>query len=297
MEDLVVSSFQHYTRINPKLDIQMSWWGMNGLEADRNTEQMVADIAEAGFTSINGFLPAPEQAQTWRKLLEKHGLGLSVNAYPSSVEDFALFMEQAKQYGDIDHINVQVMTPFVIGEEAVNLLRQLMECAANTGIATSIETHRGTITQDLLRTISYIEEIADLRLTIDLSHYVLAGEMHTISSEAEAHIQKVLTRTSSIHARVSNGEQIQVNVGPDGQHVMLPHFLRWWRSGISHWLKTASSTFPFVIELGPQPYAITVDEFGDRKQEISNRWEQSLLLMNIAKKAWQEAIESEQDVK
>ena len=278
----------------PKLEVHMSWWGMTGLDpvdTEQSLEQRIARIAEAGFDGINGFIPRPEEAGQWKKLLEKHSLSLSVNAYPRTAEDMAGFLEQVQQYdGVIQHSNVQVMTPFLIDEPAVKLLRELNELSNKAGVLASIETHRGTITQDLLRTVTYVEALESLRLTIDLSHYVVAGEMHTMSDEAEMLIVKLLERTSSIHARVSNGEQIQVDVGLSGEHPMLKHFQRWWRRGMLQWRRTAhcGEVLPFVVELGPPPYAITTDEYGKRVREISDRWEQSLFFMRLARSMWSE---------
>jgi len=272
----------------------MSWWGMTGLDpagTEQALEQKIARIAEAGFDGINGFVPRPDEAGQWNKLLEKYSLSLSVNAYPKTAEDMATFLEQAQQYeGAIQHINVQVMTPFLIDEQAIVLLRGLNELSTKAGIPASVETHRGTITQDLLRTVAYVEALKSLPLTIDLSHYIVAGEMHTITDEAELLIEKLLARTSSIHARVSNGEQIQVDVGPSGEHPMLQHFERWWRRGMHQWRKTAhcGDVLPFVVELGPPPYAITEDDYGKREREISDRWEQSLFFMHLARRIWQE---------
>ncbi len=275
----------------PKLEVQMSWWGMSGLKNDgetRSLEEQFELIAEAGFDGINGFIPAPEEEDHWDRLLERYGLTLSVNAYPKTADDMFQFLVRAKEYGRIQHINVQVMTPFLTGEPAVALLGELNAMSHEAGIPAFIETHRGTITQDLIRTIAYIEALASLRLTIDLSHYVVAGELHTISDEAESLIQKLLTRSSAIHARVSNGEQVQVNVGRSGEHPMMCHFKRWWEQGMRHWRATAGSgdVLPFVVELGPPPYAITFDEYGERTLEISDRWEQSLLFLRTARKLW-----------
>lgn len=276
---------------SPRLEVQMSWWGMTGLEGDgaeRTLEEKFELIAEAGFDGINGFLPSPEEERIWNRLLDRYGLTLSVNAYPKTAEDMALFLEQASRYGAVQHINVQVMTPFLAGQPAADLLSSIDQMSRRAGIPAFIETHRGTVTQDLLRTVGYIEALEHLRLTIDLSHYVVAGEMHTVSGEAEDLIQRLLTRTSAIHARVSNGEQIQVDFGRQGEHPMLRHFERWWGDGMRYWRSSAGSgdVLPFVVELGPPPYAITIDESTGRKREISDRWEQALFLLRTAKKRW-----------
>lgn len=256
----------------------------------RTAEERVAKIAEAGFDGINGALPPPEQEDEWRRLLERHGLSFSVNAYPTNAGELERVLAQAKAYGGIQHVNVQVMTPFLVGDGAVRLLRELDECSARYGVAAFIETHRGTITQDLLRTVDYVDRLDKIRLTIDLSHYVVAGEMHTVSGEAERLFGRLLRRTGAIHARVSNGEQVQVDVGENGEHPMLRHFERWWGEGMRQWRRAAEpgDALPFVVELGPPAYAITADEFAGRTAEIGDRWQQSLLLMRTARRLWAE---------
>ncbi|WP_282935923.1 TIM barrel protein [Paenibacillus sp. RC67] len=287
---------------SPRMDVQMSWWAMNGLHSsgDRQSawsqEAKLQRIAEAGFAGVNAFIPEPAQAKEWRRLLEQYGLTLSVNAYPKSAVDMTEFIEKLRAYdGAVQYVNAQVMTPFIVDTSAEKLLHDIARLAEDARIHVFIETHRGTITQDLLRTVEYVNSLPSLRLTIDFSHYVVAGEMRTISDEAEALLQTLLTRTSCIHARVSNGEQVQVNVGEQGEHPMLSHFERWWESGMRHWLAQASlgDHFPFVCELGPPPYAITLDEYGDKSDEISDRWTQSLLLADRARSIWSRISKSQ----
>ncbi|NMO97969.1 TIM barrel protein [Paenibacillus lemnae] len=267
----------------------MSWWAMSGLNHNGSLEEQFEMIAEAGFDGINGFIPPSEEEEKWIRLLERYGLTLSVNAYPKTSEDMAQFLERAHQFGRVQHINVQVMRPFLTGDPAVQMLREISELSRKAGIPAYIETHRGTMTQDLMRTVQYIERVDELRLTMDLSHYVLAGEMHSVSDEAEAWFQRLLTRSAAFHARMSNGEQIQVDVGRQGEHPMTIHFERWWSEGMRNWLSAASEgdVLPFVIELGPPPYAITVDEYAERKSEISDRWEQSQQLQSMIRKLWE----------
>ncbi|MUT64400.1 TIM barrel protein [Paenibacillus sp. NEAU-GSW1] len=274
----------------------MSWWTMTGLgTAGRpwSMEERFERIAEAGYDGINGFLPGPEEAEEWDRLLAQYNLSFSVNAYPRTAEDMQQFLADAKAFGAdrLHYVNAQVLAPFLVGERAEQLLRDISGLSAEAGIPVFIETHRGTITQDLIRTAEMVRALEPAKLTIDFSHYVLAGEMLQISEDAEALFQQLLKRTGCIHARVSNGEQIQVDVGSEqGEHPMLVHYKRWWKDGMRHWLIGAAlgQKLPFVCELGPAPYAITSDEAGGRKTEMSDRWTQSLVLQKLARELWAE---------
>ncbi|MCR2805682.1 sugar phosphate isomerase/epimerase family protein [Paenibacillus soyae] len=274
------------------LDVQMSWWTMNGFGRNGREwtkEEKVAAIAEAGFNGINGFVPSQEEASDWRNLMERYELSFGVNAYPKSTADLRAFLENVKQTGGIDFVNAQVLTPFLIDESAEKLLSEMLACSAEYRIPVYIETHRGTITQDLIRTANYVKRLGRLPLTIDFSHYVVAGEMHSPDEEADRLLSILLEQTSSIHARISNGEQVQVGIGENGEHPIVPRFKQWWRKGMSDWVANAEpkSKLPVVCELGPAPYAITIDEHAGRTQEISDRWQQSLLLKNILKGIWE----------
>ncbi|MCA0754785.1 sugar phosphate isomerase/epimerase [Paenibacillus sp. N4] len=272
----------------------MSWWGMNGLKhlqgGEDTTEARFRMIAENGFDGINAFIPASEEAGLWKELLQHYGLSFSVNAYPSSIEDMAGFLEKAQMFGGIDYINAQVMQPFMVGDGAIRLLEGIGRLSEAAGIPVFVETHRGTITQDLIRSAEYVRALPDLKLTIDYSHYVVAGELHTVSEQAESWLQKLLPNAHSIHTRVSNGEQVQIDIGESGEHPMVPHFARWWEGAMRHCRSRASdAAFPVVIELGPPSYAITTDEAGKRSNEISDRWAQSLYLQKLVRELWEKA--------
>lgn len=279
---------------NEELRVEMSWWGMNGLQGTAGHATAIEGkfrlIAENGFDGINAFVPAPEESDLWKELLRKYGLAFSVNAYPATLRDMSDFLDKAVDFGDIAYINAQVMTPFLIGDSALELLSGIDALSRQAGIPVYIETHRGTITQDLIRTRQFLESLPKLGLTIDYSHYVLAGELHTVSPEAEHMLQSLLPNASSIHTRISNGEQIQIDPGEAGDHPMLPHFARWWESAMRHWRKRPrlpNDTFPVVIELGPPSYAITSNSAGTGQSEISDRWQQSLYLKKLVQQLWQ----------
>ncbi|WP_255286556.1 sugar phosphate isomerase/epimerase [Bacillus sp. AFS076308] len=274
----------------------------NGAGDGCSMEEKVRCIAEAGYDGINGMLPEGREAERWQRLLDQYNLSYSVNAYPKTAEELEVFLCKAKSFGRVDFVNVQVIRPFLIGEQAVQLLADMAELSQTAGIPAYIETHRGTITQDLLRTVEYAKRLPGLELTIDFSHYVVAGEMHTVSDEAEELLRTLLPRTKSIHARVSNGEQVQIDIpmfgSVDGEgaadlefeHPMLKHFQRWWLGGMRSWRQTAQQdeVLPFVCELGPPPYAITVRGQDDVQYEVSDRWTQALLFARIARSLWEQ---------
>jgi hypothetical protein len=147
--------------------------------------------------------------------------------------------------------------------------------------------------------VDYVKAIPDLRLTIDLSHYIVAGEVtgndESVLNRVSELFESLLERTSSIHARVSNGEQVQVDIGPDGEHPMVGHYMNWWQRGIGYWLKDAQpgDLLPFVPELGPPDYAITNRTYlSNGRTEISDRWEQALVLKRLGEEAWKLAVQA-----
>jgi hypothetical protein len=93
----------------------------------------------------------------------------------------------------------------------------------------------------------------------------------------------VLERTSHAHGRISNGEQVQVDVG-DGSRQTPQFFVQIWAAMMRCWLKEAGpgDVFPFASELGPPRYAITLPD----GREFSDRWEQSLVMKKLAEQAW-----------
>lgn len=275
----------------PRLEVHQSWWAMAGLgDGDREwpLEHKFDLIAEAGFTGILGRLPEPQDAKRWRYLLDQYGFSFGVHSFPATVQDLTDVLVRAADFG-VDYVNAQVMDAFVIGEDAIRLLDGLIRTAQRSAIPFYVETHRGRITQDLIRTAEYVSKLPDLRLTIDMSHYVLGGEMESSNEKAERLIDRLLERTACIHGRISNGQQIQIDVGTsDLYHPITDNFMRWWEKGMNHWLQAAKQgdVLPFVCELGPPGYSIVHPE---TKREISDRWHQALVLKGLAEQAWMNA--------
>jgi hypothetical protein len=172
--------------------------------------------------------------------------------------------------------------------EIADTLAEMYEVTNDAGLPLFIETHRGMVTQDLRRTVKVLNRFKKVRFVGDFSHYVVAGEFGDIwSEEVWDHFGQIARKVCAWHGRVGFGEQVQNDIG-DGTGEMAQQFKKLWTMGMGAWLKKAQAgdVLPFTCELGPAPYAI-VDASG---REISDRWEQALVIKRLAEEAWGEAV-------
>ncbi|TFE29488.1 sugar phosphate isomerase/epimerase family protein [Cohnella luojiensis] len=295
---------QHRYRINdgssspPGLELQQSWWAMSGIHGGRqdrewSDEEKFERLAEAGFNGILGRLPSePAEQRRWRQLLNRYGFSFGVHLipFPRTWEEAVPFLKRAAEFG-AQYVNGQVMDQYVIGDEAIRLLDGLTDAGAKEGIPLYIETHRGRITQDVIRTCDYVKAIPGMRLSIDLSHYVVAGTMDEYDEKTEAYFEELLQRTGTLHARISGANQVQIDMESAAGQAMTEHFRRWWGKGMKYWLQDAmpGDRLPFVCELGPIGYAISrYDKRLQRETELSDRSRQALVLKDIAAALWKE---------
>lgn len=266
-----------------RLDVQQSWWAMEGIGdngREWTVERKFEELAKAGFTGLLGRLPDEREAERWRRLLDEYRFSFGVHAipFPGRADELLPILRAAKQFG-VSYVNVQVKGVYASETAALERLTDIVHAAKEEGVPLFVETHRGRITQDLLRTIRYVRELPELRLTADLSHYVVAGAMEGYCEETENLFDELLQRTFSIHARISNGHQVQVDVREAGTEPMQEHFERWWTKAMDYWLWHAGpgDAFPFVCELGPPCYALS---------GTNDRYEQSLLLKDLGRRLW-----------
>ncbi|KRF08015.1 hypothetical protein ASG89_16385 [Paenibacillus sp. Soil766] len=275
------------TRINdgsnrpPRLEIHQSMWAMMELEEELPLEAKLERIAGAGFTGILARVPEIDAREEWKRLLNQYSLSFGSHCFPFSPSDLSSHIQHATDM-DMLYVNGQVADSFVIDHEAIDLLSGLAAVSAKQSMPFYVETHRGRITQDLIRTVHYAQALPNLRFTLDISHYVLAGEMTEKQEKAEHLLDTVLQRTSAIHSRISSGEQIQVDVGYSD--ALVARYAKWWTQAMRYWLQEAKpgDVLPFVCELGPAPYAI----MGQDGRELSSRWEQALILKKVAQDCW-----------
>jgi hypothetical protein len=280
----------------PKLWIAINVWGLDGIPAgarEWSLEEKLERLRKAGgFDVIDRYTPAGPKSMAMVEeldpLAKKHGFRVGMSTSIDRLEQLDVAVALARKAGT-PYVDVMTGPYFVPEAEALRLLRAIADRFRAEGIALALQTHRGLVTQDLLRTVEYAESIPDLRFDVDLSHYFVAGEIGgDLTSEARPAFEAILERAVMLDGRVSNGEQVQIDIGPDGSD---PHALRFaalWKKAMVSWLKRAKpgDVLPFRVELGPPSYAIRDLE----GREISDRWVQTLVLRTIAERLFNEAV-------
>ena len=172
--------------------------------------------------------------------------------------------------------------------------RTWLMIAGEEKLPIQFETHRNSITNDLFSTLLLLDAVPQMRLSADLSHYVVDREMmQPITADYQSYVGRILERSDSFQGRVANRCQIQLPLNFPQHRVWIDTFLDWWRRGFASWRRRlpADQDCIFLCELGPRDYAIT-DADGE---ELSDRWSEALLLKEWATACWAEADEDSAD--
>jgi len=179
--------------------------------------------------------------------------------------------------------------------EAARLIEEVLEASTTAGIPIYVETHRATVTQDVWRTLRFVERFPEVRFNGDFSHWYTGHDLATGDFAAKLDLlAPVLERVRYLHGRIGTAGCIQVDVG-DGEADGRPHvghFRALWTRAFAGFIATAHlDPVPVPrLEIGFAPELLAA-EFGYARLvpgpdgapvEEGDRWTQSLVLGRIA---------------
>lgn len=176
---------------------------------------------------------------------------------------------------------------------AFRLIESILQASVSQKIPLYIETHRATICQDMWRTVGYLERFPEMRFNGDFSHWYAGQEMVYGGFEKKlAFIEPVLNRVRFLHGRIASPGCIQVAIDPnqDPPPPYIEHFRQLWRASFEGFRRSCEGKFIcFTPELlAPDIYyARTFANI-----EESDRWQQSLILKEIAEQCFSSASAS-----
>ena len=257
------------------------------------TEEAFAAVRDAGYAgmAINLAAADTETAYKTLPLFQQYELGCVINAFPASMEDMLPVLKMA---GEFDAVAVNIIAQVIPSsvDEASLMVQDWMEEADKEGIIIEFETHRNSVTNDLNYTIQLLEAVPDMRLAVDLSHYVVEREFALpVSKEEQVMVEKILHRADAFQGRVASAQQIQLQLEFPQHQQWVVQFLDWWEAGFKLWRKRSSEndTLIFQTELAPPEYAMT----GPDGMEMSDRWQESLIMKSWVEDIWARLIKEE----
>ena len=270
-----------------RLLVLQSLWAMERRRPDGaewSLDRKLSMIRDAGFDGAGVRFFDDAHAREVTGFLRANGLVWQAQCYPKTVEDLVPILDRVRELG-ADHVNLQPdVRPYRL-EECYPYIEGWQRLARESGIPVHVETHRDRMTTDLMTTLQLLDRFPDLRLTADLSHYVVGREFAwPISTENHALIHRVLDNCWGLHGRVASREQIQVQISFPHQRDWLDLFMDWWDYAIRSWRRRAppDATLTFLCELGPKEYAMT----GPDGYELSDRWTEALMLKDLVRALW-----------
>jgi sugar phosphate isomerase/epimerase len=246
-------------------------------------------IREAGYDGVQFIHPI---AHALKDEAVRLGLGVCGSGRVNTPAEAAPLAEEARRAG-LECLTLHVGWGMEDDDEAAALISAVLEASAKYAIPLYPETHRATIFQDPWRTLQFLKRFPSLEFNGDFSHWYTGTEMVYGGFENKLEfIRPVLRRIGFIHGRIGNPGCMQVNIG-DGstdEQAYVAHFRALWTEAFAGFLarRPESDSICFAPELlASSIYYARMFE----GREESNRWEQSLVLVRIARECFEEAIQ------
>lgn len=275
-----------------RLVTYQSLWGMADLPPPATSwdlRKKIASIASAGFDGVAlsfGF-EADAQLHEAADLAAAHGLRVSLGAASSPGVEIAVDLAASINADRL--VLLAEVFPRTVGE-GVDVIGSWLEIARGKGLALHLETHRGTITNDIRFTAALLEALPDLELSADLSHLVVAHGMDALitnpddATDLRDLITAILLRSASFQGRISTANQIQMPLDFPELAPWVSLFRSWWTEGFSHWRRRSGpdDACAFICELGGGTYPVR----GPDGRELSDRWKEAQVLRDWAAEAF-----------
>lgn len=236
----------------------------------------------AGFTGVEGPAPASAREQAdWREILQDHGLryiaeictaGSYVPDRAASVQDHLASMEHKLQCS----LPLQPQLVTCLGgcdawdeQQSLAFFCAAMQLARRHDVRISFETHRGRSFFNPWVTARICEQLPDLRLTADFSHWCVVCE-RLMDVEQDV-LDSLVGRVLHIHARVGyeQGPQVADPRLARYQHALHSH-QRWWRRIWDCQRQQGYTCTTLTPEFGPDGYQ-QVDVFSSTP--LGDLWE------------------------
>jgi hypothetical protein len=279
------------TAYRPQLRCYQNWLALDGLLEPRSG--WMQTIQDAGYDGVQ-FVEPLDLALVDQVL--SRGLGVCGSGRVNLPEDAERLAREA-HLANLECLTLHVGWGYENDDQAVALIEAVLAASSRHSIPLYVETHRATIFQDMWRTMHFVDRFGHLEFNGDFSHWYTGCEMvYGGFHRKVSFIQPIIDRVRFMHGRIGSPGCMQVNIGTVSEAKNLSfvqHFCTLWTKVFENNIRSGTQKqFTFATEL------LAANVFYAREfhgKEESDRWSQSLVLMELAKECFeiaQKAVES-----
>ncbi len=262
-------------------------WGSEHISWDAFCQK----VKDAGYDGVEYGIPndvtVEELDEAWTHF-EKYRLAAIPQHYGTYDADFtkhfdnyAGWLDMVKPYKALK-IDSQTGKDYFSFEQNKKLVERASQHSLESGVAVFHETHRNKFTFAAHTTCEYLKRIPELRITLDVSHWVNVAE--SFLEDQQDAMALAIARTEHIHARVGypEGPQVPDPAAPEWNGA-LQHHLNWWDKILERKQAENNAIATITPEFGPYPYMVLLPY---SQNPISDQWENNLYMMNLLKERY-----------
>lgn len=278
---LLLSTLSSHSQKNHQLQFFQTDWGRN-VSWDAFCEKTKA----AGYDGIETWFPKKlEDRLAADKALEKYGLKVIYLAGADKTVDFETslirYTEDLMSIASSAPVAINCHTggDFFTFEQNKAFIDAANKIAKENDIPIYHETHRSRFSFNLPDTERYLKAIPDLKLTLDISHWMVVHE--SLLESQDKNLEEVIDRTYHIHARVGHAEGPQINdpQAPEWQNALKRH-LDIWETVIRKRWSENDRPFTITTEFGPPNYMPTLPY---TQVPVADQWKANVFIMKALK--------------
>lgn len=267
---------------NFSLKILATNWGFTG-----DWDAFATKVKEAGYDGVEVWVPGDEKGRTaFLTAMEKKGLefgllcGGSDTDFKKHLEQFESQLRNAVTMRPM-YVNCHSGRDYYTFDQAKAFFELAAGVKKESRVPVYHETHRGRLCFAAHTTRRFLEEVPDLRLTLDISHWCNVHE--SLLGDQPETVALALSRTDHIHARIGHPEGPQVNDprAPEWESALNAH-LGWWDK-IVEMKSKAGERMTILTEFGPPHYLPALPY---TQQPVADQWGINVHMMNLLRKRY-----------
>ncbi len=250
-------------------------WGYSG-----DWSGFCAKARESDYDGIEVWYPdaAADRAGLLKAATDHHlALGfLAGNAerdFPRHLQRFKETVEAAVVLKPL-YVNCHAGRDYFTADQNRQFIDFTIQVSRRTQVPIFHETHRSRILYSAPIARQFLDEMPDLRLTFDVSHWCTVHE--SLLDDQPETLDLAISRSDHIHARIGHPEGPQVNDprAPEWKRAVDAHFA-WWDRIVDR-KKMEGKRMTILTEFGPADYMPTLPY---TRQPLSDQWEINTFLL------------------